>query len=80
MSQREEGYGKIKLQHFHCHFEVLLHETVYLYKFHTFVRCYMAALGRHTCFHKGIYTAVLYINRAVKNFFNNLMIKPTGIY
>ena len=29
VSQREEGYGKIKLHHLHCHSELLLQETVY---------------------------------------------------
>ena len=33
--QREEGYGKIKLHHLHCHSELLLQETVYPYKSHT---------------------------------------------
>ena len=35
MSQREEGYRKIKLYQLHCHSELLLQETVYPYKFHT---------------------------------------------
>ena len=35
VSQREEGYEKIKLHHLHCHSELPLLETVYPYKFHT---------------------------------------------
>ena len=35
VSQREEGYEKIKLHHFHYHSELPLLETVYPYKFHT---------------------------------------------